>query len=289
MIGKDRRFTPSYEGVIPLASELINSDGFLRETRFSLDSLNLHLAVNPGLSFLDTSTGQFIIGGYWRRRPEIAAILEISAGDSQGNLFEAFKSSARKIGCELLVADMAFREGDIAQWPLSELAEIDSIVEFQKVGSDIEPTFSPKSRPRRYRPEDLTALVALERASFPWIWWNSVAELIAYSEAKASEVWVIDDPTSGLSGYLGITVRDRLGHLDRLAVAPSSRRQGLGGDLVRLAMARFFQHGVRRISLTTQADNLRAQMLYEHFGFRRTPFAITIHGRWLGRPRDRTP
>ena len=262
---------------------------YLRDSRFSQDTLSRHLAVNPGLSFEDTSTGQCIIGGYWRRRPDIASIMEFSEGVSQEGLFQQFLASARTIGCELLVADLAFTEREIIRWPWSDFVEIDSIVEYQKAGTDFEPGIRSSVRLRRYKPDDLPALSGLERASFPWIWWNSVTELIAYGEARDSEVWVIDDPELGLTGYVGITVRDRRGHVDRLAVAPSSRRQGLGSELVKMALTRFAEHQVRHISLTTQADNHRAQDLYRRFGFRATPFAITIYGRWLGRPRDRTP
>ena len=275
--------------IVPLTSDNFSTSVKRRDSRFSHESLGRHLALNPGLSFYDTGSRQCIIGGYWRNRPQIASLIELSDGESQQPLFERFQVAVRKIGCELLVADMAFTTREIARWPWVDFMEIDSIIEFQKSGTDFQPTVGPEIRLRRYRPDDLHELAGLEREAFPWIWWNSIADLVAYGESPDSEVWVIDDPTEGLSGYVGITMRERLGHLDRLAIAPSYRNMGLGSELVRCALTRFAEHRVRQISLTTQFDNIRAQNLYRRFGFRATPFAITIYGRWFGRPRDRTP
>jgi ribosomal-protein-alanine N-acetyltransferase len=110
-----------------------------------------------------------------------------------------------------------------------------------------------------------------------------------YGDADESEVWVVDGPGGRLAGYVGLTIRGWRGHLDRLAVAPELRRQGLGGALVGHALSRFGAQGVSRVTLTTQHDNVRAQPLYERFGFRLSRYQLTIYGRWLGQPRDRTP
>ena len=289
MIDSDRRTLQISSQIEPLTADRYASIAHRRDSRFSRESLARHLALNPGLSFFDISTGQCIIGGYWRNRPQIASLIELSDGAAQQHLFGRFQASVRKIGCELIVADMSFQARDIARWSWADFGEIDSIMEFQKSGTDFPSIDGPSIHVRRYQPDDLHALIGLERESFPWIWWNSVADLIAYSESKNSEIWLIDDSVGGIAGYVGITIRDRHGHLDRLAVAPSARMRGFGAELVKWALTRFTEHRVRQISLTTQFDNIRSQNLYRRFGFRATPFAITIHGRWLGRPRDRTP
>ena len=121
------------------------------------------------------------------------------------------------------------------------------------------------------------------------LWWNSTAELARYGEALESEVWVLNGPDGSLAAYVGLTARGTHGHLDRLAVAPDARRAGIGTALVTHALSRFGAHGVSRVTLTTQHDNVRAQPLYERTGFRLTRHRLTIYGRWLGQPRDRTP
>ena len=271
----------------PLRAEKVGGLRFLLGSRFTQDTLSQHLALNPGLSWRAAENGQYVVGGYWRRRPDIAGVVELAAGRYRRELVAALVRSAQRIGCELVVGEAQEGDGMAAFWAEVGFELVDLIVEYERIGLvDIVP---PTIRLRPYEPDDLRPLIDLERRSFPWLWWNSTAELARYGEAPESEVWVLDDAAGAVAAYVGLTVRGTHGHLDRLAVAPDARRAGVGTALVAQALTRFAAHGVLRVTLTTQHDNVRAQPLYERTGFRLTRHRLTIYGRWLGQPRDRTP
>jgi ribosomal-protein-alanine N-acetyltransferase len=272
----------------PLRADRVGGLRFLLGSRFTGSTLARHLAVNPGLSWRAARNGQYVVGGYWRRRPDIAAVVELATGRYRQELVARLVGSAREVGCELVLGEAPEDEGANALWPELGFEPVDRIVEYERLGVWREP-LSHGPAVRRYRPDDLRPTLELERSCFPWLWWNSTAELAHYSEADESEIWLVDGVDGRLAGYVGLTVRGRRGHLDRLAVAPDLRRQGLGGWLVAHALSRFAEQGVGRVTLTTQHDNVRAQPLYERFGFRLTRYRLTIYGRWLGQPRDRTP
>ncbi len=67
---------------------------------------------------------------------------------------------------------------------------------------------------------------------------------------------------------LGSLVSDRVGHITQLCVAPSSRRCGLGSELLRRAVGAFAQGGCKSVSLTVTVSNQHAVHLYERAGFR---------------------
>lgn len=272
----------------PLRADRLGGLRFLLHSRFTSTTLEQHLAVNPGLSWRHRGNGQYVVGGYWRRRPEIAHVVELSPGPHRRLLVEQLVSAGRTIGLELVLAEIPI--GDLDFWRAADFAPVERIVEYEKLGTDAR--VAPPAVPlRRYDGDDLPRLLELERRTFPWLWWNSTPEMALYAEAPQSELWVATAPddVERLDGYVGITIRGAQGHLDRLAVDPDRRRRGIGAALVALALDRYGRAGVKRISLTTQVDNARAQPLYERFGFRPTRNQLTIYGRWLARPRDRTP
>jgi ribosomal-protein-alanine N-acetyltransferase len=260
---------------------------FFLQSRFTRETLRQHLGLNPGLSWRVVSSGQYVVGGFWRRRPDIAAVVELDSGPFRRQLLEQLVASARMLGCQLVVAELSIPPREAAGWSDVGFGPVDTILEYEKRGTAYaRAAGAPPMRP--YHPDDLRPVLALEARSFPWLWRNSTTELTHYAEAAETELWVLE-LEGELVGYVGMTIRDEHGHLDRLAVDPERRRGGLGSALVGLALDRFAARGVRRITLTTQHDNLRAQPIYQRFGFRPTGGQLTIYGRWLGRPRDRTP
>ncbi|HEV8633045.1 MAG TPA: GNAT family N-acetyltransferase [Chloroflexota bacterium] len=275
----------------PLRADRVGGLRFLLGSRFTPSTLAHHLAVNPALSWRAARSGQYVVGGYWRRRPDIAAVVELATGRYRHELLDRLVESARAVGCELVIGEAVEGDGMAALWREVGFAPVDQILEYERLAVWAGPGApgSPVLPVRPYRPEDLRPTLELDRRSFPWLWWNSTAELAHYGDADGSEVWLLDGPDGRVAGYVGLTVRGTRGHLDRLAVAPELRRRGLGAGLIGHALSRFAAHGVRRVTLTTQYDNTRAQPLYERFGFGLTRYRLTIYGRWLGQPRDRTP
>lgn len=276
-------------GIEPLKAGDLRGLRFLLQSRFTGDALTRHLAANPGLSWRVPANGQYVVGGFWRRRPEIASILEVGSGPHRADLIERLVGSARSLGCVLVVVELNVGPREGPAWDALGFGPVDTILEYERRGTDYPPlTGAPQFRP--YQPDDLRSLLDLERRSFPWLWWNSSSEMIHYAESADSEIWVLPGrERDEVAGYLGLTVRRDHGHLDRLAVDPRLRRRGHGSALVARALDRFAARGARRITLTTQFDNRRAQPLYHRFGFRQTREQLTIYGRWLTAPRDRTP
>lgn len=271
----------------PLKSSHLGSLRLFLSSRFSRDTLTKHLATNPGLSWRVPSNGQYVVGAFWRRRPDIASIVEIDSGPFRDRLLQHVVGAARTLGCELVVAELGIEPHQVASWDAVGFEPVDTIVEYEKRGTEYDPP-ALEVPIRRYDPTELRPVLDLEHRSFPWLWRNSTSELAHYAEAAESEMWVAPAP-NGIAGYVGVTVRGSHGHLDRLAVEPGARRRGLGSALVGRALDRLAARGARRVTLTTQLDNLRAQPLYHCFGFRTTGKQLTIYGRWLARPRDRTP
>ena len=68
----------------------------------------------------------------------------------------------------------------------------------------------------------------------------------------------------------------------RIAVIPERQGAGYGLETLHFAIARLSDLGARRVGLSTQANNIRSQQLYERYGFRRTGGNdYTIYGVWL--------
>lgn len=84
-----------------------------------------------------------------------------------------------------------------------------------------------------------------------------------------------------LTGY-AVTGRDsRLGFLQRLAVHPDHRRDGLGRALVLDSLRWLGRWRVQRVLVNTPLDNAPALALYEGLGFHRLPEGLQVYERVL--------
>jgi ribosomal protein S18 acetylase RimI-like enzyme len=119
-------------------------------------------------------------------------------------------------------------------------------------------------------PELARALVPLDHAAFPWLWWNAEAEFLSYMQLPNVELWagVLGDE---VVSYIGMTHFHGWGHLDRIAIRPDVQGQGLGREALHFAVKRMVARGARRVGLSTQGVNGRSRRLYETVGFRETP------------------
>jgi ribosomal-protein-alanine N-acetyltransferase len=71
----------------------------------------------------------------------------------------------------------------------------------------------------------------------------------------------------GIAAFAIMHFGDETAHLNLLAVAPESRRQGLGRQLMDWLSATAVEAGVFRINLELRAENLAARAFYESLGF----------------------
>lgn len=121
------------------------------------------------------------------------------------------------------------------------------------------------------RPEHLEQVLCIEQASFknpwppaafvaeiqhPWSWFRVIGP------AKKS------GGISRVDGYIICWVILSDMHLLNLAVAPGSRRQGLGAMLLENALADFARQGGGYVSLEVRPSNRAALALYNSYGFR---------------------
>lgn len=114
-------------------------------------------------------------------------------------------------------------------------------------------------------PDDLPALLALERACFPHDPWteNSLREALG-DEKYLVLLWGHEALTMGY--ILGWNVGDEA-EIARIGVLPTLRRQGLGQHLLEAALVAFAAHGVVEVFLEVRAGNMTARHLYDRNGF----------------------
>lgn len=115
--------------------------------------------------------------------------------------------------------------------------------------------------------DDLDAIMALERASFPTDAWSAAS---MGAELASPHTWYIVDEEAGrVLGYGGL--RSVQGAVDAdiqtIAIAESSRGRGRGRTLLRSMLAEAARRGARDLFLEVRADNPVAHALYASEGF----------------------
>lgn len=116
--------------------------------------------------------------------------------------------------------------------------------------------------------QDLPAIMALERASFPTDAWSE--QMMAAELASPHGRYLVDVEAGALVGYGGVRVVAGSADSDiqTIALAASARGRGLGRALLRDLLAIARDRGARETFLEVRADNPIAQALYTSEGFR---------------------
>jgi ribosomal protein S18 acetylase RimI-like enzyme len=229
----------------------------------------------PGLSKWHPASGEFVLVTPWRHRPEIPSVNVISAFQHEDALLAASISEAEEHGAAAFVLMDAFEIRRPLFYERNNLVKLQSILTYEHrtptdllrdappVRQHFEPWFGADDKV-------LDDLVALDNTAFPWLWWNTRAEFIAYARMPFVEIWVgrVD---GRVMSYIGVTHFRRWSHLDRIAILPDVQGQGLGRETLRFAVSRMMEMGAERVGLSTQKNNHRSRQMYEHSGFRETP------------------
>ncbi len=259
--------------------ESVGSLKLTRASYFTPQRLILHVSESPGFVWKIRGQNEYVIAGRWRHRDEIGHILEMTYGRHRDILLSFVLDVFRDRGTKLVVIpldDLSLYRAFYAKFGFERL---DEIIELERSNNkEIPPTVSLFIN--KMSPEDLPAVLAVDKASFPWLWRNSLEEFEWYGSQWGVETYVARDD-HGIIGYSGLTIRGLDGHLDRLAVLPSYQGQGYGSALLRYSIERMMQAGVRYIALSTQSSNKVSQQLYRLFGFRPTFRSQKIYGLWL--------
>ncbi|HLZ07526.1 MAG TPA: GNAT family N-acetyltransferase [Chloroflexota bacterium] len=257
-------------------------------SRFSGRSLADHAEKNPDLGLVASSGRQYIVAGQWRRRPDIAELIEASPGDGRGELLDRLCRTLVGKGFVLAVLDYSLGARDPGFFRRHGFTLIERILEYERPAAPVvRQPFPDGFLVRPYTENDRVAILALERESFPWLWWNSDPEWDSYVANIEVEIFV-GTFEGEVVGYAGFVMFRHEGHLDRLAVHRNYHGRRFGASLLAEALGRMTSRGASRIALTTQEDNVRSQRLYEQNGFRRARWTYEIHGKWLA-PREGPP
>lgn len=240
--------------------------------RFSHRELEQIAATRPNLSVWNQRTGEFIVGGRWRHRDDIATVVEVGATGGAIDLLDAWAELCRDQGSVLLIASEQAerRKREFYERARFDLLEEIIIYELARVRAE-----APALRGLRFEAFDPASrrqfdeLLALDHGAFPWLWWNCEDEFLQYYGSPGVTIDLARDGTGRAVAYVGMTRFRSWGHLDRIAVAPDAQGQGLGQAALDYAVMALARSGAKRIGLSTQAQNTRSRHLYERYGFRR--------------------
>jgi [ribosomal protein S18]-alanine N-acetyltransferase len=122
-------------------------------------------------------------------------------------------------------------------------------------------------RVRRFRPADLGAVMAIERASFRR---DAYPRDLFHDYYMRGAMFLVAESGRVICGYaLAARTAGRRAELVSIAVRPSARRLGAGKALLASVLRRLRRAGVDRISLMAKVSNHAAIRFYESFGFGR--------------------
>ena len=242
--------------------------------RFSEREIREIVAAGPRISVVNRRTGEFLIGGPWRHRAEIATVLELAATAGAIDLIHGFTEVCAAEGIELVVASEQAERRKREFYAGASLDPVEEIIVYEL--TKIRPA-PPHLNGLRFEPfdpdviEQFEGLLELDHASFPWLWWNSADEFLEYASAPGVQIDAGRDESGRIVAYTGTTRFRTWGHLDRIAIAPDLQGRGLGKAALDWAVMTLARSGAKRVGLSTQARNTRSRQLYESYGFRRSP------------------
>jgi ribosomal-protein-alanine N-acetyltransferase len=125
------------------------------------------------------------------------------------------------------------------------------------------------------RPQDLPAVLAIERASFPSAWSE---ESYLRELRNPSSHYLVARADGQVVGYAGMWVVADEAHVSTIAVAAQRRRCGLGKRLMLALMATAQAQGATRMTLEVREGNTAAQTLYARLGFQTTGLIHRYYG-----------
>ncbi len=137
----------------------------------------------------------------------------------------------------------------------------------------------PVTAIRPYRDADESAVVALWEACGLTRPWNPPAADIALLRGSGHGEILLAEQEDGVTGSVMVGHDGHRGWIYYLAVAPSRRRGGLGGQLMRAAEAWLQGRGIRKVELMIRDTNAAVMAFYSRLGYCKEP--VTVMSRWL--------
>lgn len=262
--------------VIPLTVDSLPKLRLARHSRFDNLTLRVHVTENAEFCWRVDGTHEYIVGGRWRKRRDIAHILEMAQGPHRDALLSHLLAVFKRTGFHLAVVACDDDSLHTSFYVGHGFETLDKIIELERYSRGSSPV-EGRETVRVYRPADFEAVMRVDEESFPWLWQNSREEFDWYSSLPEVEVYVAES-SEGVVGYAGITIYGMNGHLDRIAVSPAWQHRGYGSALLSFVIRRMEHRRVKRIGLSTQMENTKSQSLYRRFGFRHTSRSQVVCG-----------
>ncbi|WP_438270771.1 ribosomal protein S18-alanine N-acetyltransferase [Streptomyces platensis] len=128
----------------------------------------------------------------------------------------------------------------------------------------------PAAALREMRWWDLAPVLELERELFPEDAWSPGmfwSELAHARGPSATRRYLVAEQESRLVGYGGLAAVDGTGDIQTIATARDQWGSGLGARLLTELLHAATDFECHEVLLEVRVDNLRAQRLYERFGF----------------------
>ena len=255
--------------------------------RHDAEDIERLLGIFPSRSVWLPDTREFVLLGPWRHRPEIAGVVEVAAVRNAEALIEQAVRLADERGAALVLMTEMDERRRPAFYERMGFVELEEVITYESDRVAPLPTNTYPLTFVQVAGHDtslLEAVLRLDHLAFPWLWWNSSAELAAYSFMPGVAIFagMLD---GDVITYAGVTTYPGWGHLDRIAVHPDHQGRGFGRITLGFALGTLTVRGARRIGLSTQGDNARSQRMYEHVGFKRSRSNdYRLYGRWLREP-----
>jgi ribosomal-protein-alanine N-acetyltransferase len=112
---------------------------------------------------------------------------------------------------------------------------------------------------------DLEQVADLEKRCFSENWSYKLLEAGLYSQY---DVYYVYERQGQILGYCNLRILAGEGEVQRIAVMPGYRRQGLAREMMGAMVTCARDSRVSAVSLEVRQGNLPARNLYESFGFR---------------------
>ncbi len=118
---------------------------------------------------------------------------------------------------------------------------------------------------RAFRLTDLGEVLRIEKSAFledAYDWTEFTRLYLA-----GRDTFLVAQAGRHLSGYIAGLMDGYQGYIASIAVAPESRRQGIGRALLDAVQHKFIARGANAMALHVRAGNAPAIALYRQFGF----------------------
>ncbi len=135
---------------------------------------------------------------------------------------------------------------------------------------------------RRYAPADHAAAIALWHACGLHPGQSDTPEGLVRKLERDPDLFILAIDNGAVIGSVMGSYDGRRGWINRLAVAPTHRGQGLADRLMDEVQRRMVAIGCVKVNLLIEPENAGVQAYYERLGFGADP--LIFMEKWLGQP-----